>query len=124
MFVMIVQKDAGLGAVWKAHLCRHGAEVTLCDTPQDALTTLRKAAPDVIILDLDLPDGGASDVAMFASYRHPQAKVICVTAQSFFSGPSAFEMIPNAQKVMPADLRPDDLCALVDHYGAAAQTSP
>jgi len=45
---------------------------------------------DVIVLDLALEEGSALAVADFASYRHPDARVIFVTNASFFSDGSIF----------------------------------
>ncbi len=72
---------------------------------------------DVIVLDLILSDGSAFAVADFSSYRQPDAKVIFVTNSTFFSDGSIFRHIPNACAMVPAETRPEDIGALVEHYG-------
>jgi hypothetical protein len=52
-----------------------------------------------------------------ASYRQPGAKVIFVTDTTFFSDGSIFRHIPNACAFIRAETPPDDLVAIVEHYG-------
>ena len=65
---------------------------------------------------MELPEDGAIAVADFATYRTPDA-IIAVTADSFFSDGTIFELLPNARGVLRAPLRLEDMAALVEHYG-------
>ncbi len=116
MAVLIVEGDLRLGELWKRHLQREGAEVVLTGCAEQACTALSDHPIDVLVVDLDLPEGGALSVADFASYRRPEARVIFVTAQSFFSDGSIFRVSPNAAGLLGADARPEDLAALVEHH--------
>ena len=117
MRVLIVEDNQGLGAVWKRHLERLGVDAHLENCEEAAVTYLAENAVDVIVLDLDMKSGRALPVADYAAYRHPAAKVIFVTASSFFSDGSIFAHSANACACLPAQTAPEDLAALVDYHG-------
>lgn len=117
MRVLIVEGNPDLGWVWSRHLERRGCDVLLAATQKEAIATLHDNDVNIIVLDLILEDGSAFAIADFASYRHPEAKVIFVTNSSFFSDGSIFQHIPNACAFMPTEMPPEDLGALVEHYG-------
>ncbi len=116
MRVLIVEGNPELGAIWRRHLQRNGCDVVQVQSQAEAIEALQTGPVDIIILDLVLEEGSALAVADFASYRHPDAKVIFVTDTTFFSDGSIFRHVPNACAMMPARTRPEDLEALVEHY--------
>jgi DNA-binding NtrC family response regulator len=117
MKVLIVESEPELGRLWARHLQRQGARVQLALSEQQAVSLLRETRIDVIVLDLVLEGGSAFAVADYASYRQPEAQVIFVTDTSFFSDGSIFRHIPNACAFLPSGTPPDDLAAVVNHYG-------
>lgn len=117
MKVLIVEGNAGLAGIWRAHLERQGLQVRIASTQDEAISAIREDRVDVIVLNLVLEDGSAFAVADFASYRQPDARVVFVTNTTFFSDGSIFRHIPNACAFLPMDMRPEDLAAVVDHYG-------
>ncbi len=117
MKVLIVEQKTTLGDIWRRHLERRGCEVQLANTQSEAIRALQQTTVDIIILNLILPDGSAFAVADFSSYRQPNAKVIFVTDSSFFSDGSIFQHIPNACAMVPSQTTPEDMGALVEHYG-------
>lgn len=117
MRVLIVESNAALGQLWQRHLQRQGAAVEVAGTQAEAIAKLRDTEVNVIVLNLVLENGSAIAVADFASYRWPGAKIIFVTDTSFFSDGSIFRHIPNACAFVQSELPPDDLCAMVEHYG-------
>jgi DNA-binding NtrC family response regulator len=70
----------------------------------------------IIILDVVLTNGSAIAVADYASYRHPDARIIFVTNSSFFSDGSIFQLCSNACAFVPSATQPEDLAAMVEHY--------
>ena len=114
--ILIVEENADLGSVWQRHLERQGATVTKVTTPADALAHLRRDGVDVIVVNLDQPGEGAMTVADYAAYRHPSARVVFVTASSFFSDGSIFTMSPNACAFLPSATKPEDLATIVTHH--------
>ena len=118
MRVLIVKENPNIGQVWCSHLERHDCDVLLAACQSSAIQALQDNAVDIIVLDLVLEQGSAFAIADFASYRQPTAKIIFVTNSNFFSDGSIFQHIPNACAMMPAPVNPEDLGALVEHYGA------
>lgn len=119
MLVLIAETNPGLAAVWSRHLERAGAQVRLAPTRAAAIDILRAEEIKVIVLDLAL-EGGALTVADFASYRRPEAQVVSVTSTTFFSDGSIFNLMPNACAHVEAQTPPDDIAAIVEHYGRSA----
>ena len=118
MRVLIVEPDPNLGEIWGAHLRRMGADVVVAQSQQGAIEALRTNLVTVIVLDLMIDHGSAFAIADYASYRHPEAKVIFVTNTTFFSDGSIFRHIPNACAFVQSETPPEDLAAMVEHYGA------
>ena len=115
--VLLVQSEPVLGALWQRHLVRQGAEVTWCRDADAALRALADAVFDVVVLDLVLEDGNGLTVADIAAFRQPDANVICVTDSSFFSDGSIFAHCATARLTLNRTTPPDELTAIVAHYG-------
>jgi DNA-binding response OmpR family regulator len=119
MEVLIVENGCGLGQLWADHVGRLGCEVVLVHTQTEAEALLRKQDFDVLVINLNLHPraGDASAIADYASYRRPEAKVVCVTSNSFFSDGSIFRYMPNACAMIPPSTQPSDIAALVEYHG-------
>lgn len=116
--ILIVESKAELGALWCRHLERQGADVHLAQTQDSAASVLRRVRLDVIVLDLVLDHGSALAIADYAAFCQPEARVIFVTDTSFFSDGSIFSHSRNACAFVQAEMPPEDLVALCEHYGA------
>ncbi len=117
MNVLIVEGNPDLGVIWKQHLEGMGATVSLVGSQEEAVLALYNNCYEIIVLDLVLDFGSALAVADFASYRRPDARVIFVTNTSFFSDGSIFCHSPNACAFVQSETPPEDLAAMVEHYG-------
>jgi CheY-like chemotaxis protein len=117
MNCLIVESNATLGSLWQRHLERFGACVRVATTGERALNLIQAHRFDVIVLDLVLSEGSALAVADLAHYRQPQANVVFVTNTTFFSDGSIFQHSPNARAFLMSATPPDDLAAIVMHYG-------
>ena len=117
MRVLIVEANPDLGKVWARSITRLGVDVCVASSQSEAIDILSETEINVIILDLVLQEGSAFAIADFASYRYPDAKVIFVTNTTFFSDGSIFRHIPNACAFVQTETPPDDLAAMVEHYG-------
>jgi DNA-binding NtrC family response regulator len=115
--ILIVEPNRDLAAVWARFLARQGVQCTLAETAAAAYDALRLRPFDALVLDMELPGGEAIAVADFATYRNPEMPIIAVTARGFFSDGAIFELIPNARGLLRAPLRPEDMAALIEHYG-------
>ena len=120
MKVLIVATKADRSALWARHLQRSGAQVTLAETTDGAVENLLAHAPDIVIVDLALPSGGALTLSDMISYRRPEAKVIFISDGRFFSDGSIFAHCANACAFLPAATAPEDIVALAEHHGDAA----
>ena len=118
MNVLIVESRSDLGTLWQNHLERNGMDVARVTSQDDASAYLGENSVDIIILDLVLEGGSALAVADYANYRQPDAKVIFVTSTSFFSDGSIFAHSGNARAFVATDTPPDDLAAMIEHYGS------
>lgn len=85
-----------------------------------AITHLASREVDVIIMDLVLEEGAALAVSDYANFRRPKAQVIFVTNTTFFSDGSIFNHCSNARAFVQSATPPEDLVAMVAHYGAVA----
>lgn len=124
MRVLIVESESGLANIWQRHLKRMGMHVSRASGQTDAINHLASEKTDILILDLMLAEGSALAVADYASYRLPDARVIFVTNTSFFSDGSIFSFAPNACAFVQSATPPEDLAAIVEHYGPAEEKSP
>jgi len=117
MQVLIVEHETALGQLWQAHLERQGHQVVLVGAQSTAISAIHMVMPDIIVLNLVLPRASALAIADYAAYRAPAARVIFVSNQSFFSDGSIFAHVGNACAFVPLAVPPEDLCAMVAHYG-------
>lgn len=116
MHVLIVQSSPGLGLLWQRHLQRCGMQVKVAESQAEAIASLSREAPEIIILDLVLQNGSALAVADYANYRCPRTQVIFVTNTRFFSDGSIFTHAANACAFVQTATPPEDLAAMVEHY--------
>ncbi len=123
MDVLVVEADPQLGALWCRHLARQGKVVHLATDEKTAIDTLRFGLFDVLVLDISIEDSSALAISDYATYRNPDVAIIVVTANSFFSDGSIFDLIPNARGFLHTPILPDDLAALVEHYGRDADVA-
>ena len=117
--VLIVESEPALADVWQRHLERQGVDVVVAPSSDAAVALISAETFEVIVLDLVLAEGSALAVADFAEYRQPGTNVIFVTDTTFFSDGSIFELTPNARALVRTTAPPEDLAAMVEHFGAA-----
>ena len=119
--VLIVESVPELATVWQRHLTRQGMQVTSVKGQEMAIAHLSENDTDIIILDLVIEEGCALAISDYANYRQPDARVIFVTNTSFFSDGSIFAHSANARAFVQSNTPPEDLAAMVAHYGAELQ---
>ena len=119
MNVLIVEHVAELSRIWRRHLERETATVREAATSDQAIELISGTAFDVIVISLTLGEGDSPmAVADYAQYRRPEARLIFVSDGEFFSDGSIFEIMGNARALIPRATDPEDLAAMVEHYGA------
>jgi DNA-binding response OmpR family regulator len=115
--ILIVEPNRDLAGIWARFLAGQGMSCTIAGSDAEARDALRTSRFDAVVLDMEMPGGGALAVADFATYRDPEVPIIAVTARGFLSDSAIFELIPNARGLLRAPLQPEDMAALVEHYG-------
>lgn len=118
--VLIVEAQKELGLLWKKFLIQQGFDVDLAVNQPDAIEKLQFYSWDVLVIDLVMRNASALAISDFASYKNPDISIIVVSASSFFSDGSVFDILPNARGFMSQPVEPDDLAAVVDHCSKAA----
>ena len=61
--VIVIDDDPSVREVSRAYLERDGFVVTLAETAQEGIELAERVAPDLVVLDLMLPDLPGEDVA-------------------------------------------------------------
>lgn len=117
MKVLVIEPDRNLGRLWCRYLMREGCKAITAVDQDTALNALRFADFDALVLDLDLPDPAVMAISDFATYRNPAVAIIIVSANRFFSDGTIFDIIPNVRSHIQTGTSPDDLAAIVGHYG-------
>lgn len=120
MAVLIVESNLQRAERWRACIAGLGLDVHAVQGQAEAVRVMQTHKVRLIVLNLDLDEGSALAVADFASYRHPEAKVIFLTGSGMFSDGSIFGHAANACAFLPASTAPQDLAAMVAHYRTAA----
>jgi len=77
--ILVVDDDPDLRMFLKAAFRREGYEVDEADRGGSAQEVMRAKAPDVVLLDLYLPDMTGFDVLEWVAKSHPAAKVVIMT---------------------------------------------
>jgi DNA-binding NtrC family response regulator len=76
---MLVDDDAAFRHVMAGELRRLGFEVEAVETGEDAVRRIGDDAPDVVLLDLQLPGMSGLDVLRTVNELHPSAEIIMLT---------------------------------------------
>jgi len=113
--VLIVESQARLGLIWKQFLEREKCDVQLAPTQKQAIDVLRFEQFDVLVIDLMMSNASSLTITDFATYKNPDISIIVVSASSFFSDGSIFDLLPNARGYMNQPIEPADLAAVIDH---------
>ncbi|MDB6149311.1 MAG: Two component, sigma54 specific, transcriptional regulator, Fis family [Chthoniobacter sp.] len=96
----------------EALLQRHGYTVHLANTGSAGMKLVAKVAPDMILLDLGLPDASGLDLLRDLRSAHPESQVIILTAQDSLS--NAIETIKlGAYHFISKPYAPEELLTLL-----------
>ena len=78
--VLVVEDDREIRSMMQASLAVEGFEVQTAVSVSEASALLRHALPDVVVLDLGLPDGDGADLVRELRQRH-NLPVLVVSAR-------------------------------------------
>lgn len=79
--LLVVEDDIGLQKYLKELLVENGYSVQTAGDGIQALNTLKKAEPDLIVLDLGLPNMSGEAVCLEVRKKYPNLPVIILTAK-------------------------------------------
>jgi DNA-binding response OmpR family regulator len=80
--VLLVEDDQLIASSLERALGVNGFGVVVCGTVAAAIASIEESAPDLVLLDLGLPDGDGSLVATHVARRRPDVPVIVLTARA------------------------------------------
>ncbi len=83
--ILVVEDDTGLQKYLKELLVENGYSVQTVGDGVQALNNLKKAEPDLIILDLGLPNMSGEAVCLEVRKKYPSLPVIILTAKDTIS---------------------------------------
>ena len=79
--VLVVEDDEVIGAHLRTALHAHGYRAGWSATAAQARAAVAAAVPDVVLLDLGLPDGDGVDLARTIRAAHPDVVIVVLTAR-------------------------------------------
>ncbi len=121
MYVLVVESNEDIGRLWCDHMERQGATTVLASDQESAINALRFQHFDALVINLLTPNCSVLSISDLATYRSPDIAIIVVTSNSFFSDGSIFDIIPNTRGFLHSPVAPEDLAAMVEHYGLSAE---
>lgn len=81
MTLLIVENDPSIRTLYQIYLHDQPYQITYVQTGTDALAHIQQKLPDVILLDLGLPDMNGMEILKYINERRLPASVVVVTAQ-------------------------------------------
>ena len=77
--ILIVDDETGIVDEVKSYFEEEGFEVYTADTGREGLELLEKVRPDILLLDVKLPDMSGLNILKISKANHPNVKVIVNT---------------------------------------------
>ncbi|EJL6398435.1 sigma-54-dependent Fis family transcriptional regulator [Vibrio navarrensis] len=79
-YLLMVEDTASVAALYRSYLTPLGIDINIVGTGRDAIESLKHRIPDLILLDLRLPDMTGMDVLHSVKASHPDVPIIFMTA--------------------------------------------
>ena len=79
--LLVVEDDRTIGTLLESGLRADGHQVAWCREGREAIEAARRRAPDVVLLDLGLPDLDGVEVCRTLRGMHPSTVILMVTAR-------------------------------------------
>ncbi|MEU6896123.1 response regulator transcription factor [Streptomyces sp. NPDC046557] len=80
--LLVIEDDHTIGRHLETGLRAQGYATTWCRTGNGGLTAAHAAPPDVVLLDLGLPDADGIDIARELRSRYPELLLVILTART------------------------------------------
>jgi two-component system, repressor protein LuxO len=79
-YLLMVEDTASVAALYRSYLTPLKIDINIVGTGRDAIESLNHRIPDLILLDLRLPDMTGMDVLFAVKQKYPEVPVIFMTA--------------------------------------------
>ncbi|CAH1571352.1 quorum-sensing sigma-54 dependent transcriptional regulator LuxO [Vibrio rotiferianus] len=79
-YLLMVEDTASVAALYRSYLTPLGIDINIVGTGRDAIDSLKHRIPDLILLDLRLPDMTGMDVLHAVKESNPDVPIIFMTA--------------------------------------------
>ncbi|MGR5521510.1 quorum-sensing sigma-54 dependent transcriptional regulator LuxO [Vibrio sp. PNB22_4_2] len=79
-YLLMVEDTASVAALYRSYLTPLGIDIHIVGTGRDAIESLKHRIPDLILLDLRLPDMTGMNVLHEVKESHPDVPIIFMTA--------------------------------------------
>jgi DNA-binding NtrC family response regulator len=80
--ILYVEDDAASGRLVQSMVEREGYSIKVVSSGQEFLKILAGSKPDLVLVDLHLPDASGLDLLAKSRYRYPEVPVIVITASN------------------------------------------
>jgi two-component system, NtrC family, response regulator HydG len=80
--ILYAEDDAASGRLVQSMVEREGYSIKIVSNGQEFLKTLAEGKPDLVLVDLHLPDASGLELLAKSRYRYPEVPVIVVTASN------------------------------------------
>lgn len=77
--ILLVEDTMSLTVAYQSYLRGVGAQVSIADTGAKCLDSISESVPDVLVLDLGLPDMNGLDILRRVRKEHPAVSVVVIT---------------------------------------------
>jgi two-component system response regulator (stage 0 sporulation protein F) len=77
--ILIIDDEAGIVQEIKDFLSEEGYEVHVADSAKAGIKLIEEIRPDVVMIDVKLPDASGTDVLRACKEKSPKTKTIMVT---------------------------------------------
>lgn len=118
--VLVIDDHAVNRMVARGYLERMGCTVTEAETGQAGIAAVATGAPDLVLLDLDLPDLPGAEVAARIGAAHPRMRIVALTAHRLEDTQEVRARL-NVSRILSKPISPRRLAEIVTRAQAGAE---
>ena len=111
--VLVVDDDRAVRTALTVNLTKHGMVVTVAESPEDALESLRSAPVDLVLTDVRMPGGTGLDLLRHARTSWPDVPVVVMTGYGSVQD-AVTAMKAGASDYIIKPISKDELLVIVD----------
>ena len=115
--ILLAEDEALIASLYKLNFEKKGAEVVLARKGNEALEILKKMTPDVLLLDLLMPEVNGFDVLKsLAEDKKKKFPIIMMTNLSQQSDKKECMALGGKEYLIKSDLSADEIWTTVEKY--------